>query len=254
MIKIENVTITSHEQMVSIARGMRNSYNSWNKMDTDMIMTEGTFGPKDLELARRLVRSGSDSEAKFLRMIPVYFDLTAPLYFWKQFDTFKVGTIRNSCSTMHRITAKEFTEDDFSMSEKEVPFGVDNIALDDGDLFIDCLDGLNAARDLYLKEKDIKTKKEYWNYLIKMLPESYNQRSTIFLNYAVLRNMYFQRRNHKLSEWHEFCTWIKTLPMAEDLITLEPLKKSPIDYVNTLNKDERTILWNYLIETETKAH
>ena len=199
MLKIENVITPSREWMIAVARGMRNSYNSWDKMDTDIIASDSVFGPNDYEL--------------FMRMIPVIFDISAPLYWWKEMDTYKVGTVRNSCSTMHKITSKEFTFEDFSY-----PFNNDYPHFDQA--FIDTIDILNACRKQYVKEKDPVCKKEIWDFMIAFLPSSYNQISTMTMSYAVLSNIYTQRKNHKLTEWHQFCDWIETLPMY-DLITGE---------------------------------
>ena len=212
MLKIENVITPSHEWMVAVARGMRNSYESYEKMDTDIIASDSVFGPLDWELARKLVKAGP-SHAKFMRMIPVIFDISAPLYWWKEMDTYKIGTVRNSCSTMHKITSKEFTFEDFSY-----PFN--NYYPHFDQMFIDTIDILNVCRKQYIKEKDPVRKKEIWNFLIAYLPSSYNQISTMTMNYQVLSTIYQQRKNHKLTEWHQFCDWIETLPMHE-LITGE---------------------------------
>ena len=212
MLKIENVITPSHEWMVAVARGMRNSYESYEKMDTDIIASDSVFGPLDWELARKLVKAGP-SHAKFMRMIPVIFDISAPLYWWKEMDTYKIGTVRNSCSTMHKITSKEFTFEDFSY-----PFN--NYYPHFDQMFIDTIDILNVCRKQYMKEKDSVRKKEIWNFLIAYLPSSYNQISTMTMNYQVLSTIYQQRKNHKLTEWHQFCDWIETLPMHE-LITGE---------------------------------
>ena len=212
MLTVYNVVLPSKEWLVSVARGMRNSYNSWNKMDTDIIASDSVFGPNDYELAKKLVKAGP-SHAKFMRMIPIIFDVTGPLYWWKEMDTYKVGTVRNSCSTMHKIMDKEFTSEDFSY-----PFNNDYPHFDR--VFLDTLDILNACRIEYVKEKDPVRKKEIWNFLIAHLPSSYNQKSTMTMNYQVLSTIYQQRKNHKLTEWHQFCDWIETLPM-HDLITGE---------------------------------
>jgi len=218
MLKIENVITPSHEWMVAVARGMRNSYNSWNKMDTDIIASDSVFGPNDYELAKKLVKAGP-SHAKFMRMIPIIFDVTAPLYWWKEMDTYKVGTVRNSCSTMHKITSKEFTFEDFSYPfNNYYPFNNNYPRFDQA--FINTIDILNVCREQYVKEKDPVRKKEIWNFLIAYIPSSYNQKSTMTMNYQVLSTIYQQRKNHKLTEWHQFCDWIETLPM-HDLITGE---------------------------------
>lgn len=215
MVKIENVITPSHEWMVAVARGMRNSYNSWNKMDTDIIMTDSVFGPNDYELAKKLVKAGP-SHAKFMRMIPVIFDITGPFYWWKEMDTYKIGTVRNSCSTMHKIMDKEFTIEDFSYS-----FNNDCPQIDKA--FLDTIDILNICRKQYMSNfaaEDPTYKRKIWVSFIAYLPSSYNQKSTMTMNYQVLSTIYHQRKNHKLTEWHQFCDWIETLPMHE-LITGE---------------------------------
>lgn len=221
MIKIE---CTHVDGWVSAIRGMRNPMNSWGQSDSgygcgdqlckncdfDYVWCGNTgeykIGEKDLTLMMRLVKAGSD-HSKFMRMITVTCDITAPLYWWKEFDTYKVGTVRNSCSTMHKIHAKEFTKDDFSYEN----------VLDDVATIDYSLGRLNYARSKYLESKD----KRYWYSMIQFLPSSYNQKATVQINYAVLRNMYHGRKNHKLDEWSvDFCNWIKTLPHSE-LITGE---------------------------------
>ena len=178
---------------------------------------EYIIGPNDLDLMTRLRNAGTD-HCKFMRMIAVYLDITAPLYWWKEFDTYKVGTVANSCSTMHKIAAKEFTLEDFScehlfhnVNDTEIWLNIDFPNVLDNVIFY-----LNKARELYLKTKD----KKYWWQLIQLLPSSYNQRRTVMLNYEVLANIYKSRRNHKLDEWHTFCDWIETLPYSK-LITGE---------------------------------
>lgn len=224
MIKIEETKTFGWEAAI---RGMRNPMNSWDKSDTHESSsycpsldhwegaTEDGFylfvGDDDLNLMRRLCKAGSDHR-KFMRMITVYCDITAPLYWWKEFDTYKVGTVANSCSTMHKIQAKEFTLDDFSHEHilKETFTGLVNpTALLNG-----IVDALNQNRKLYLQTKD----KKYWWQMIQLLPSSYNQKRTVMLNYEVLTNIYNSRKNHKLDEWRDFCDWIKTLPYSE-LIT-----------------------------------
>ena len=189
-----------------------------------------TIGPNDLKLLTNLSEAGSD-EAKFRRMIVVYLDVTAPMYWWKEADTYKVGTVRDSCSTMHKIHAKEFELSDFSTEHLFAPMGAlpdskeerddqciiemwpDQYTSPYGTMVID-IKALNTARELYLKTKD----KKYWWQMIQLLPSSYNQRATLMLNYEVLANMYHARKNHKLDEWREFCKWIETLPYAKELI------------------------------------
>lgn len=216
MIKIENVQTFGYGTAI---RGMRNPMNSWDKSDSTWCYKDGNevidIGPNDLGLMKRLVKAGTD-HSKFMRMINVSLDIVAPLYWWKEFDTYKVGTVANSCSTMHKIAAKNFTLDDFSHehlisdSDKELAWG-DWIPL----FWLEHLIRiLNENRMKY-----INTGNElYWWQMIQLLPSSYNQRRTVTLNYAVLRNMYKARKIHKLDEWREFCKWIETLPYSE-LIT-----------------------------------
>lgn len=214
MIKIENVDSFGFEAAV---RGMRNPMNSWSKSDSKWDGfgdADGySIGDNDLDLMKRLISAGTD-HSKFMRMINVTCDITAPLYWWKEFDTYKVGTVANSCSTMHKIHAQEFTLDDFS-HEHLTLYDVDGEICRDwlGDLE-DLIDDLNLARELFLKTKD----KKYWWQMIQLLPSSYNQRRTVQLNYAVLRNMYHARKNHKLDEWRDLCKWVESLPYATDLI------------------------------------
>lgn len=209
MIKIENAEVMGWEAAI---RGMRNPMNSWDKSDSfhTFIADERTqeekpfehfIGPADLKLMKRLADAGP-VHGKFLRMIAVYLDITAPLYWWKEFDTYKVGTVANSCSTMHRIHAKEFTLEDFSTDHlTDYSKGVLE------DLIVETL---NAYRERYLAGMD----KEDWWQMIQLLPSSYNQKRTVMLNYEVLRNMHEYRKEHKLDEWREFCAWIETLPYA----------------------------------------
>lgn len=223
-------------------RGMRNPKNSWEKSDSgecegycvDCPMEVGEdpmtcpahcndqidhiIGPNDHKLATTLRNAGTDHR-KYMRMIVVWMDIAAPLYWWKEFDTYKVGTVANSCSTMHKIHEKEFTLDDFSHEHlknfegfREIPHGREIALFENG--FRNTIADLNAARKLYLQTKD----KQYWWQMIQLLPSSYNQRRTVMLNYEVLANMYHSRRNHKLDEWHTFCDWIERLPYSE-LIT-----------------------------------
>lgn len=231
MIKVSNLILPSHEQMVAVAYGMRNSYNSWDKSDTKDETEPGVFGPKDYELAKRLLKAGP-SESKFMRMMPIIFDLTAPIYFWKQFDTYKVGTVRNSTSTMHTITAKEFTPDDFSLEELVWTvdwYNGDPVLISNKELYSpkDVIEDfvipiLNRLRLNYMNASDPSRKKKLWYNIIQMLPSSYNQKATIETNYQVLRTMYEQRYNHKLTEWRDFCDYISyKIPMS-DLITNHP--------------------------------
>lgn len=216
MIKIENAEIFGWEAAI---RGMRNPMNSWDKSDSyenytvtyedysEIRVPYYRVGAGDFALMKKLVKAGTD-HSKFMRMINVTFDITAPLYWWKEFDTYKVGTVRNSCSTMHKVTSKEFTLDDFS-HEQLTDSAIER-------WLEPTIEGLNIARQMYI-EKDGKSKAAWWQ-IIQLLPSSYNQRATIQLNYAVLRNIYHSRKNHKLDEWIDFCKWIETLPYSE-LIT-----------------------------------
>ena len=207
MIKIENTEVYGWEAAI---RGMRSPMNSWEKSDSKWCDIEkGVFevGENDLKLMKQLVKAGTD-HSKFMRMINVTCDITAPRYWWVEFDTYKVGAVRNSCSTMHTIHKESFTAKDFSFDKRTVVvFG--NEA---GEI----LKLLNKVRDLYLKTND----KSYWRTLIQLLPQSYNQKATVQLNYQVLRNMYHARKNHKLDEWLNFCRWVEDLPDSE-LITEE---------------------------------
>lgn len=233
MIKIENVEVTGWEAAI---RGMRNPMNSWGKSDSGVCATHGPahcadcvytdchaddveigtkyiLGSNDLDLMTRLRNAGTDHR-KFMRMITVYVDITAPLYWWKEFDTYKVGTVANSCSTMHKIHEKEFTLEDFSY---EHLLGLDDLNWGDTVplVTLECvISALNVYRQKYLETQN----KTYWWQMIQLLPSSYNQRRTVMLNYEVLANIYKSRCNHKLDEWRELCTWIESLPYSE-LIT-----------------------------------
>ena len=221
MIKIENVVTPSAEQWEAIIRGTRNPMNSWSKSDSykTYIENEQTgqradfeffVGDEDLKLMQKLVKAGTDHR-KFMRMITVYVDVTAPLYWRKEADTYKVGTVRNSCSTMHKITEKEFTLDDFSHEHIYNDVSTEPSSLK---VLLSIIDTLNQYRRLHLMSKH---KSDWWQ-IIQLLPSSYNQRATLMLNYEVLANMYHSRKNHKLDEWREFCSWIETLPYAKELI------------------------------------
>lgn len=209
MIRIENELCPNSEQMRFIIRGMRNPMNSWDKMDSHD--TAGLFflGDKDEQLMKKLAKSGTDHR-KFMRMIPVYVDITAPLYWWKEFDTYKVGTVANSCSTMHKIQDKKFTLDDFSNEHLQAPMV---------EILKHTIHGLNDSRDAYLSSKD----KLMWWQMIQLLPSSYNQKRSVMLNYEVLANMYKSRKNHKLDEWRDFCKWMEDLPFSY-LITEKEIK------------------------------
>lgn len=206
MIRIERASVMNMENAI---RGARNPMNSWARMDSGYD-ENGKFvlGANDLDLARRLARAGSDHR-KFLRQIFVSVDITAPLYWWKEFDTYKVGTVANSCSTMHRVHSKTFTRDDFSHDR-----------LDEGGLAaLDALVAyLEAERQKFVADK---TDRQSWHNIIQLLPSSYNQMRTVSLNYENLINIYYARRNHKLAEWHTLCDWILTLPYATDLIAVK---------------------------------
>lgn len=218
MIKIENVETYGWEAAI---RGMRNPKNSWEKSDSEWysigfptsnpaaindkyLSQKYCIGDNDLDLMTRLCNAGTD-HGKFMRMITVTADITAPLYWWKEYDTYKVGTVANSCSTMHKIADKEFTLDDFSHEQMHDAFRADLQRL---------VKLLNIARNKFLETGD----KRFWWDMIQLLPSSYNQRRTVQLNYAVLRNMYHARKGHKLDEWRDFCAWMETLPYSR-LIT-----------------------------------
>ena len=229
MIEIENVVLPSDDQWDAIIRGMRNPMNSWDKSDSHygcggIDCNECEYGEadccptwflgnKDKELMMKLSNAGP-IHAKYRRMIPVYLDVVAPLYWWKEFDTYKVGTVCNSCSTMHKIHEKEFTLDDFSC---------EHLLDTQKDVLETIVNGLNNMRYNFINYETLNTpcyvdKKDYWWQMIQLLPSSYNQRRTIMLNYEVLANIYEWRKDHKLDEWVDFCKWIETLPHSE-LIT-----------------------------------
>ena len=205
MIRIERVSVMNLENAV---RGARNPMNSWAKSDS-YYDEKGNYvlGPVDLDLAHRLATAGSDHR-KFLRQIFVSVDITAPLYWWKEFDTYKVGTVANSCSTMHKIHVKAFDRDDFSHDR-----------LDEAGLAaLDALVGyLESERQKFC---DDKTNRQPWHNMIQLLPSSYNQMRTVSLNYENLINMYYARKTHKLAEWHTYCDWIASLPYAKELILI----------------------------------
>ena len=231
MLKIENAEVIGWEHAI---RGMRNPKNSWEKSDSLIIDCDGecsscdayelgsddyctlplgeniVIGPNDRKLMTQLAKAGTDHR-KFMRMITVYLDITAPLYWWKEFDTYKVGTIVNSCSTMHKIAEKKFTLEDFScehLIEDDEVMGAWKSSLNR------TIADLNTARELFLENND----KKYWWQMIQLLPASFNQKRTVQLNYQVLRNIYHARKEHKLDEWRYFCEWLETLPYSE-LIT-----------------------------------
>lgn len=241
-IKLENVGLASPEQMEFIIEGMRNPMNSWEKSDSGrgcddhLCRSHCAFSPEwcgntqgyvvgenDHSLMQRLSNAGTEHR-KYMRMMPVYVRITAPLYWWKEFDTYKVGTVANSCSTMHKIAEKEFTLEDFSC-EHLISGSIETLN--------DTIDILNEFREWYLKydhmnedckklfNKEITCKKDLWWQLIQLLPSSYNQTRNVMLNYEVLANIYRQRKNHKLDEWREFCKWIESLPYSELIIGKE---------------------------------
>ena len=203
MIKIERTSVMNFENAI---RGARNPLNSWDRMDS-YYDSEGNFvlGENDLSLGSRLAKAGNDHR-KFLRMIFVSVDITAPLYWWKEFDTYKVGTVANSCSTMHKIHAKAFERDDFSCDR------LDDDALAALDSLITFLEG---ERQKFCEDKN---NKQAWHNMIQLLPSSFNQMRTVTLNYENLINIYYARKSHKLAEWHSLCAWIESLPYAQELI------------------------------------
>jgi len=257
MIKFENTEVWGFEHAL---RGMRNPLASWDKSDSGYYGSSVgnknyIIGEKDLELCQKLIKGGSEHR-KFLRQIFVSVDITAPLYWWKEADTYKIGTVANSCSTMHTIHKKKFALDDFSyehlidieemnaMKENRpgLVYRFDRQDEESKDWYEVCpvgilvqnIDMLNICRELYLQTND----KKYWWQMIQLLPSSYNQKRTITLNYENLRSMYFQRRNHKLDEWREgFCNWVKSLPYAEELIIFEAGEPAVV-FVKTAKYDD----------------
>lgn len=243
MLKIENVEVTGWKAAI---RGMRNPLNSWEKSDSGRCLTHGPancsdcayvhfgcnasdtdidtkyiIGSNDLNLIMNLRAAGIDHR-KFMRMIAVYLDITAPLYWWKEFDTYKVGTVANSCSTMHTIAKKEFTRDDFSCEHLLGDDTVPDHEYQSSTYVLDMvIQSLNFWRNEYLNgtESGMPKDKRWWWQMIQLLPTSYNQKRTIMLNYEVLANIYKSRRHHKLDEWHMFCDWVETLPYASMINT-----------------------------------
>lgn len=231
-IKLEHVVLASPEQMEFIIEGMRNPMNSWEKSDSyaghEYMGTGNEYfklGENDHSLMLRLAKAGTDHR-KFMRMLPVYVRITAPLYWWKEFDTYKVGTVANSCSTMHKIQAKEFTLDDFSCEHLAdcrwlAMFAPTEYRFSSIDLLKLEIDVLNQYRDKYIKMIDDAgsykgmRKKDIWWQMIQLLPSSYNQTRNVMMNYEVLANIYKSRRGHKLDEWRDFCKWIESLPYNE---------------------------------------
>lgn len=235
MILVEKTEVFNFEGAI---RGMRNPLNSWDKSDSllcgNINNPDLVVGENDLDLMKKLIKAGPEHR-KFMRQILVSTDIAAPLYWWKEFDTYKVGTVANSCSTMHKIAAKEFKLDDFSHEHLfgsfepiqkinsdnsnyyEVMFSNESIKIKSDTMMMCLIELLNFYREKYLDTKD----KEYWWQMIQLLPSSYNQRRTWTGNYENLFSMYHQRKNHKLDEWHQFCDWIETLPYANELIVGE---------------------------------
>ena len=230
MIKLENVILASSEQMEFIIEGMRNPMNSWEKSDSGRGCDDHLCGshcafssqwcgntPKyvvgenDHSLMQRLSNAGTEHR-KYMRMMPVYVRITAPLYWWKEFDTYKVGTVANSCSTMHKIAEKEFTLEDFSCEH------LSTVSLN---YLRNCIEHLNFISDVYNEDK---SNKGAWWQMIQLLPSGYNQTRNVMLNYEVLANIYRQRKDHKLDEWREFCQWIESLPYAELVTGAEETK------------------------------
>ena len=250
MLKIENWEVVGWEHAI---RGMRKPMNSWEKSDSECLFhalpnysyddpkaEEYTrylddynlnlkLGPNDHDLMMRLRNAGTDHR-KFMRMITVYLDITAPLYWWKEFDTYKIGTVANSCSTMHKIHAKEFTRDDFSCEHLLGDDSVPDHEYQSSTYVLDMvIKSLNFWRNEYLNgtESGMPKDKRWWWQLIQLLPSSYNQKRTVMLNYEVLANIFKSRRNHRLDEWHVLCDWIEKLPYSE-LITGNSLEDIPI--------------------------
>lgn len=219
MIKLENVVLASPEQMAFIIEGMRNPMNSWEKSDSHICRQDGSFcmecehkndyclGQNDHSLMQRLSNAGTEHR-KYMRMMPVYVRITAPLYWWKEFDTYKVGTVANSCSTMHKIAEKEFILDDFSIEHLNDDRSAE---LSNVEWLEHLIHHLNRDRLRFIETKD----KLYWWQMIQLLPSSYNQTRNVMLNYEVLANIYRQRKGHKLDEWREVCKWIEELPYNE---------------------------------------
>ena len=227
MIKLEHVVLASSEQMQFVIEGMRNAKNSWEKSDSivgtyygkdfegnDIIDNDSfSLGYNDRDLMEQLSKAGTDHR-KYMRMMPAYARITAPLYWWKEFDQYKVGTVSNSCSTMHKIQEKEFTKEDFSCEQLDLLNIAPSYDVNFNCPLVTAIKYLNSARKKFIKTKD----KRYWWQMIQLLPSSYNQTRNVMMNYEVLANMYHSRKNHKLDEWREFCKWIEKLPLS-DLIT-----------------------------------
>ena len=232
MIKLENPVFASPEQLMFIIEGMRNAFNSWDKSDSErceykdncdgclrkiecdnhyISKKELILGSNDVNLMKKLAKAGTDHR-KFMRMMPVYVRITAPLYWWKEFDTYKVGTVANSCSTMHKIHAEEFTLADFSIEHLDDDRSG---AVSNAEWLEYLIHHLNRDRRRFIETKD----KKYWWQMIQLLPSSYNQTRNVMLNYEVLANIYHSRKNHKLDEWRDFCKWIEEKVPYSWLIT-----------------------------------
>lgn len=282
MIKLEHVVLASPEQMEFIIEGMRNPMNSWNKtdsfngcetykgiskcLDCDGIRECGAVnkylivGENDHSLMQRLSNAGTDHR-KFMRMLPVYVRITAPLYWWKEFDTYKVGTVANSCSTMHKIQAKEFTLEDFSCEHLTdcrwlAMFAPTEYRFSSIDLLKLEIDVLNQYRDKYIKMIDDAgsykgmRKKDIWWQMIQLLPSSYNQTRNVMMNYEVLANIYKSRRGHKLDEWRDFCKWIETLPYSEIIMSSSGLD---LNSINALQGAARNSSKGYIYKRKTEG-
>ena len=280
-IKLEHVVLASPEQMEFIIEGMRNPMNSWNKtdsfngcetykgiskcLDCDGIRECGAVnkylivGENDHSLMQRLSNAGTDHR-KFMRMLPVYVRITAPLYWWKEFDTYKVGTVTNSCSTMHKIQAKEFTLEDFSCEHLTdcrwlAMFAPTEYRFSSIDLLKLEIDVLNQYRDKYIKMIDDAgsykgmRKKDIWWQMIQLLPSSYNQTRNVMMNYEVLANIYKSRRGHKLDEWCDFCKWIETLPYSEIIMSSSGLD---LNSINALQGAARNSSKGYIHKRKTE--
>lgn len=280
-IKLEHVVLASPEQMEFIIEGMRNPMNSWNKtdsfngcetykgiskcLDCDGIRECGAVnkylivGENDHSLMQRLSNAGTDHR-KFMRMLPAYVRITAPLYWWKEFDTYKVGTVANSCSTMHKIQAKEFTMDDFSCEHLTdcrwlAMFAPTEYRFSSIDLLKLEIDVLNQYRDKYIKMIDDAgsykgmRKKDIWWQMIQLLPSSYNQTRNVMMNYEVLANIYKSRRGHKLDEWRDFCKWIETLPYSEIIMSSSGLD---LNSINALQGAARNSSKGYIHKRKTE--
>lgn len=218
MIKFSNVVAPSPEQMQFIIQGMRNPLNSWKYSDSEIHQTPVSEGRKDelylgehdLKLMKSLANAGSEHR-KYMRMMPIFVRTTAPLYWWKEFDTYKIGTVSNSCSTMHRIAAKEFTLEDFSTEHLFDTTALKEV-IHELNVYRDIYNNFDDPKNSFYKEKYLR--KDVWYQMIQLLPSSYNQTRNISMNYEVLYNIYHQRKGHKLDEWNDFIKWIETIPYA----------------------------------------